>query len=96
MTRRWGNWQTALALSAVIRQEDNVNIDLDQIRIAITEHTVLQLAGLQFPERLRVLEHRFQQLGGMIELARRLRLETRFIRALEGHRQVLIEEIEGP
>lgn len=73
-----------------------MNNSLDDILTAITEHTVLQLAGIQVPERLRLLEHRFQQLGGMIELARRLRLETRFIRALEGHRQMLMEDIDGP
>ena len=70
--------------------------NLDEIQLAIENHTILKLAGVQFPERLKALEDRSQQLTGMLELARRLNVQTKFIRFLERHRQVLLQEIDGP
>jgi len=69
--------------------------NVDEVILATENHTVLKLAGIQFPERLGVLESRREQLGGMIELARRIRLDRRLERWLEAHREMLRREIDG-
>jgi hypothetical protein len=69
--------------------------NVDEIVEAIQNHSALKLAGIRFPERLRELEDRCQQLGGMIELARRLKVNRELLRFLEAHRGALRREIEG-
>lgn len=69
--------------------------NVNEIVEAIENHSALKLAGIRFPERLRELEDRYQQLGGMIEITRRLKLDRRLERALEAHRGALRREIEG-
>lgn len=68
--------------------------NVDEVILAIENHSALKLAGIRFPERLRALENRCEQLGGMIELVRRIKLDRRLERALEAHRAALRREIE--
>ncbi|MDB5971731.1 MAG: hypothetical protein JWQ90_4181 [Hydrocarboniphaga sp.] len=69
--------------------------NVNEVIEAIQNHSALKLAGIRFPERLGELERRCQQLGGMIEITRRLKLDRRLERALEAHRGALKREIEG-
>lgn len=68
---------------------------IEEVTTAIENHSALKLAGVPFPGRLQVLESRCQQLGGMIELARRIKAQHTLLRWLEAHRDALRREIEG-
>ena len=56
--------------------------DREEIQTAILNHTALKLAGVEDAERFQVMLNRQQQLGGMLELARRLN-DHRLVRFLE-------------
>lgn len=69
--------------------------NVEEVIAAIEDHTALKLAGIRFPERLRVLENRREQIGGMIELSRRLKVQRELLRFLESHSLALRREIDG-
>lgn len=66
----------------------------EEIQAAIENHTALKLASASSSERFQVMLSRQQQLGGMLELARRLN-DHRLVRFLEAHKDALTRMIEA-
>ena len=64
-------------------------MSVDELVAAIENKTVLLLAGLADDPRTREQQQRYQQLLGMIELARLLELEPTLQTFLEHHRDQL-------
>jgi hypothetical protein len=68
--------------------------DREEIQTAISNHTALKLAAAKDEERYQAMLNRRQQLGGMLELARRLN-DHRLVRFLEAHKDDLTRLIEA-
>ena len=65
----------------------------EEVQTAILNNTALKLAGLDGAQRYQTLQQRSQQLGGMLELARKLN-DHRLVRFLEAHKDALTRLIE--
>ena len=68
--------------------------DREEIQTAILNHTALKLAAAKDEERYQAMLNRQQQLGGMLELARRLN-DHRLVRFLEAQKDALTRMIEA-
>jgi hypothetical protein len=88
-----GKQPTALAVSAE-RTRRRIMYNLDEVQAAILNHTALKLAKTDSPEHFQTLLQRSQQIGGMLELARRLN-DHRLVRFLEAHKDALTRLIEA-
>jgi hypothetical protein len=60
---------------------------------AILNHTALKLAKIDSAEYVQTLLQQSQQIGGMLELARRLN-DHRLVRFVEAHKDALTRMIE--
>lgn len=60
----------------------------EEVQAAILNNTALRLSGAKDTERFQAMLNRQQQLGGMLELARRLN-DYRLVRFLEAHKDAL-------
>ncbi|MGH8200460.1 MAG: hypothetical protein ACREVO_08865 [Steroidobacteraceae bacterium] len=67
--------------------------ELDALCEAIANNSALRVASHADAERYRALERRRCQIGGMLELARRLD-DHRLVRFLEAHKDALGRQME--
>ena len=64
----------------------------EEVQAAILNNTALRLSRVEDTERFQAMLNRQQQLGGMLELARRLN-DYRLVRFLEAHKDDLTRMI---